>query len=94
MRVVVGFAFMALVDMVVRTVFSAVVMVVDAFPGAVLMGVLVLVGVLMLVDMGMFVAVPPDPRMLVLMLVFVGMLMGMVMMVFVIAFHGRLLFSR
>lgn len=84
---------MALVNMVVRTVFSAVVMVVDAFPSAVIMGVLVFVGVLMLVDMRMFVAVPPDPRMFVLMLVFMGVLMSMVMMVFVVAFHGRLLFA-
>lgn len=91
---VVRLAFMAFVDMVVRTVFSAVDMVVDAFPRAVLMGVLVFVGVLMIVDMGMFMTVPPDPRMFVLMFVFMGMLMGMVMMVFVVAFHGRLLFAQ
>ena len=92
MRVVVRLAFMALVDMVVRTVFPAVVMVVDAFARAVLMGVLVFVGVLMIVDMGMLVAVSPNPRMFVLMLVFMGVFMDMVMMVFVVAFHGRLLF--
>jgi hypothetical protein len=87
----VGFALMAFMDMVMETVLPGVLMVVDAFPGAVLMGMLVFVGVLVVMGMDMFVAMPPNPRMIVLMLVFMGVLMGMVMTVFVVALHGCLL---
>lgn len=92
MLMLVRLAFMPFMDMVVGAVFPGMVVVVDTFPRAVLMGVLVFVPVLVVVDMGMFVAVPPNPRMLVLMLVLMAVFMTVFMVMLVVAFHGRLLF--
>jgi hypothetical protein len=85
---------MAFMDMVMETVLPGVLMVVDTFPGAVLMGMLVFVGVLVGMGMNVFVAVPPNPGVLMFMFVFMGVLMGMVMTVFVVAWHGCLLLNQ
>ena len=93
MDVVVGFAFMPLVDMVMGAVLPDMVVVMDAFPRAVVVGMLVFVAMDVGMHVGMAVAVLSQPWMLVFMLVFVGMFVGMVMVVFMVAFHGCLLFA-
>jgi hypothetical protein len=93
MGVVVGFAFMPLVDMVMAAVLPGMVVVMDAFPRAVFVGMLVLVGMFVGVRVDMTVAVLSHPRMLMFMLVLMGMFVGMVMVVFVVALHGCLLFA-
>ena len=89
----VGLVFVALMDVIVRAVLAGVNMVVLAGLPAVLMGMLVLVRMFVAVHMGVFVGVPADTGMFMLMLVFVAVLVGVFVPMFVIAFHGRLLFA-
>ena len=91
MLVLVGFVFVALVDMVMGTVLARMRMLVPGVAALVVVGVLMVVAVFMGVGVRMLVAVLAHAGMLVFVFVLVGMLMRVQVMVFVVAFHGSLL---
>jgi hypothetical protein len=88
----VGFFFVAMMNVLVGTVVSGVIMIMDSCV-PVIMAVFVFVSMFVFVRMGMLMSVGHAiMRMLVRMTV--GMLVGMEMFVFVLTLHGRLLSLR
>jgi hypothetical protein len=88
MGVLVHLGGMSGVLMFVRAMFARVRVRVVRFLPRVLMGMRVFVVVPVGVDVRMFVGVLSNSRMLMLVFMFVHMLVGVLMMVFVVAFHG------
>ena len=92
--VLVGGLVVPLVGVVVRAVRAAVLVVVGVLRALpVGMQVFVFVQMVVTVRMRVLVAVLADARVFVLVLVFVLMLVGMDVLMFVVTFHGSLLFS-